>query len=273
MQSIYSQSLTIHNRSEEKSLPARVACWTCVLSLLLAISMPVLAQFGASLSGTVLAPTGASISGATVTFINPATQMKQISISNETGAYHFNELSPGQYTLEVAAPGFGSNSVTILALAAETPRSVNVTLQPGGATESVQVNGGLVPLLRTADASIGTTINSEDIQRLPTIGADPYELLRTAPGITGDGARSGNGMAVFLPNGGGPGGSNTGIFQTENQVQISAAGQRQADNNFMVVLRQAAHEFSPCRRSGTALLQPVPDGPPAHWNRSVKTTG
>jgi hypothetical protein len=69
---------------------------------------------------------------------------------------------------------------------------------------------------------------------LPTIGSDPYELLRTAPGITGTGARSGTGQAVFLPNAAGPGGSNSGIFQTENEVQIAAAGQRQADNNFMV---------------------------------------
>jgi hypothetical protein len=39
---------------------------------------------------------------------------------------------------------------------------------------------------------------------------------------------------VFLPNSAGPGGSNSGIFQTENQVQISADGQRTADNNFMI---------------------------------------
>jgi len=75
---------------------------------------------------------------------------------------------------------------------------VNVKLQPGAATESVQVNGDLVPLLQTADASIGTTINSEEIQRLPTFGADPYELVRTAPGITGDGARSGTGRRFFF---------------------------------------------------------------------------
>jgi hypothetical protein len=234
MRSIVSKSSKIRSQREAIDLHVRITSWTGLFSLLIAFAMPVHAQFGASLSGTVLDPTGASISQAKVTLTNPATQMTQVSTSNETGAYHFNELAPGQYTLEVTAQGFGTSSVTDLALAAETPRSVNVTLQAGGATESVQVNGDLVPLLQTSDASIGTTINSEEIQRLPTFGADPYELLRTAPGITGDGARSGNGQAVFLPNGGGPGGSNSGIFQTENQVQISAAGQRQADNNFMV---------------------------------------
>src|ERR1035438_1742290 len=92
----------------------------------------------------------------------------------------------------------------------------------------------MAPLLPSSDASIGTTIDSAEITRLPTFGSDPYELLRTAPGITGDGARAGNGNAVFLPNAAGPGGSNSGIFQTENQVQIVADGQRQADNNFML---------------------------------------
>lgn len=234
MQSSDSMSLVIQNRREERRLPTTISCWTAALLLLLILARPVHAQFGASLAGTVMDQSGASIPNATVTLTNAATQALQTSTTNDTGAYHFNELEPGQYSLVVTAAGFKTNKVTDLALAAETPRNVNVTLQPGGNTESVQVNGDLVPLLQTADASIGTTIDSKEIQRLPTIGSDPYELLRTAPGITGDGARSGTGQAVFLPNGAGPGGSNSGIFQTENQVQIAAAGQRQADNNFMV---------------------------------------
>lgn len=234
MQWIDSMSLMIQNQREGRPSPGRIACWTGALLLLFIFAVPAHAQFGASLAGTVLDQTGAAISQATVTLTNEGTQEIQTSTTNDTGAYHFNELAPGQYSVVVAAAGFKTNTVTDLALAAETPRNVNVTLQTGTATESVQVNGDLVPLLQTANASIGTTIDSEDIQRLPTFGADPYELLRTAPGITGDGARSGTGQAVFLPNGAGPGGSNSGIFQTENQVQIAAAGQRQADNNFMV---------------------------------------
>src|ERR1035438_6763781 len=92
----------------------------------------------------------------------------------------------------------------------------------------------MAPLLQSSDASIGTTIDSAEIDRLPIFGSDPRASSRTAPGISGDGARSGSGNAVFLPNGAGPGGSNSGVFQTENQVQISADGQRVADNNYMI---------------------------------------
>jgi hypothetical protein len=193
------------------------------------------AQFGASLSGTVLDPSGAVIKGATVKLTNNATQVTETVTTNDTGFYSFSELPPGDYSLVVAASNFKTNNTTDVELAAETPRSLNVNLETGSAqAQSVTVNADLTPALQTSDASIGTTINSAEIERLPTNGADPYELLRTAPGITGDGARAGNGNAVFLPNGAGPGGSNSGIFQTENQVQIVADGQRQADNNFMI---------------------------------------
>ena len=37
-----------------------------------------------------------------------------------------------------------------------------------------------------------------------------------------------------LPNTTGPGGSNASIFQTENQVPISANGQRLSNNNFQI---------------------------------------
>jgi hypothetical protein len=192
------------------------------------------AQFNASLTGTVQDSSGATIPGATVTITNLGTGQVQTVTASDEGVYQFNQLPAAHYTIAVTAPGFKGSTIGDLALAAETPRNVDVKLATGGATETVTVSAESVPVLQTSDANIQTTIDGEEIKRLPTYGADPYELLRTAPGITGDGARSGNGQAVFLPNGAGPGGSNSGVFQTENQVQISADGQRQADNNFMI---------------------------------------
>ena len=234
MQSIDSMSSVIQKLREGWRVSATFACWAGALLLLLISAAPIHAQFGASLAGTVLDQSGASVPKANVTLTNMSTQAVQTSITNDTGAYHFSELAPGRYSIAVTAAGFKINNVSDLALEAETPRNVDVTLQPGGNTESVQVNGDLAPMLQTSDASIGSTVTSDEIERLPIVGGDPYELLRTAPGITGDGARAGNGDAVFLPNGAGPGGSNSGTFQTENGVQITADGQRQADNNFMI---------------------------------------
>lgn len=203
-------------------------------AVLISFSIAARAQFNASLSGTILDPTQAAIPGATVVLTNDATQIKKTVQSTADGTYQFNQLGPGTYSLVVTASGFQQNQISNVALAAETPRSLNITLQTGQETQTVNVDANTVPVLQTADASIGSTIDSTEIQRLPSFGADPYEQLRTAPGITGDGARAGNGNAVFLPNNVGPGGSNSGIYQTENQVQIIADGQRVTDNDFLI---------------------------------------
>ena len=216
-----------------KKLLARTA-GVLLATVLMLVGGVAKAQFGASLSGTVVDSTQAAIPGATLTLTNTETQQAKTVTSGAAGSYQFSELSPGTYTLTVSATGFQQSVLSGVGVAAETPRSVNVTLQTGQASQTVDVNADTVPLLQTADASISSTIDSDQIQRLPVFGADPYELLRTAPGITGDGARSGGGLAVFLPNGAGPGGSNSGVFQTENQVQISAAGQRVSDNTFLL---------------------------------------
>lgn len=205
-----------------------------LLTFVICLSASAFAQFSASLAGTVQDSSGAIVPKATATLTNLGTHQNQTATTSDTGFYRFNELAPAHYKLVVTATGFKTSTYEDIALAAETPRNLNVELSIGGANDTVNVNANETPVLQTGDASIQTTIDSQTIQRLPTYGADPFEVLRLTPGITGDGARSGTGTAVFLPNGAGPGGSNSGVFQTENQVQISADGQRQADNNFMV---------------------------------------
>ena len=206
------------------------------LALLLGVlcSPQAQAQFNASLSGTVLDATGAVIPGAKVSLKNNNTQISRDTTSTGEGFYQFNSLPPGNYSVSVTAAGFKAATFDNVSIAAESPRNLDAHLETGGASETVMVNADTIPLLQTSDGSIGGTLDAETLQRVPTVGRDPYELLRTAPGITGDSARSGNGQAVFLPNGGGPGQSNSGIGQTENQIQISAAGQRVADNNYMI---------------------------------------
>jgi outer membrane receptor protein involved in Fe transport len=204
-----------------------------LVALVLGLTGIAHAQFNASLSGTVQDSTQAAIPGATLTLTNPATQQARTTVSTGSGSFSFNELAPGAYTLTTNAKNFGASTVSV-SVAAETPRSINVTLQPAGSTQTVTVDADTTQALQTSDASIGSTLSEEQIQRLPAVGGDVYELLRTSTGITGDGARAGAGNAAYLPNGVGPGQSNSGIFQVENQVQISAAGQGVGANDYTI---------------------------------------
>ncbi len=193
-----------------------------------------LAQFNASLSGTVEDPSGAVLSGATVTLTNTATQATQTTTTGASGFYRFSELPPGSYTVNVTAANFRTQTLTDVSIAAESPRIVNITLQVGGTSQAVNVNGNALSVLQTGDATISSTIGAAAVTRLPIFGRDPYELLRTGVGIAGDGARSGSGGAITLPNNASQNQSNYGIFQSENQVQISAAGQRVTSNTYEI---------------------------------------
>lgn len=192
------------------------------------------AQFNAQLNGTVTDTSGAVVGGATVTLSNAGTQVSHTTTTSGSGFYSFNQLPPGNYNVAVSANGFKSSTLNGIALASESPRTANVQLQVGTTAQTVTVNGNTIPVLQTSNANISGTLGTQQLQRIPAYGRDPYELLRLTPGITGDDSRSGNGSAVFLPNNAGVGQSNSGIFQTENQIQISANGQRVGDNNYLL---------------------------------------
>jgi Carboxypeptidase regulatory-like domain/TonB dependent receptor len=189
------------------------------------------AQFRASIQGTVLDPKGAAVAGAKVTVTNQDTTIQRETTTSDQGFYRVNELPPGTYTVSVEAAGFKQEVLKNIIIEAEQPRGLDVTMEVGAVVESVTVSAGETGL-QTENASITNTITSQEVLTLPQFGRDPYELLRLTPGVFGDAARQGNGNSFALPQQVGPGGSNSEIFQTENQVQISSNGQRVTANTY-----------------------------------------
>jgi outer membrane receptor protein involved in Fe transport len=220
------------------------------------------AQYGAGLQGTVTDASGAAVAGAKVTLKDQATGVSRDTVTDQAGFYRFSQIPPGTYTATVEASGFRTNVTTDVSIQAELLRGLDLKLQLGQVSQTVTVSGSVVPALRTEDASISGTLTTQDVQDLPAIGRDPYELVNLAPGVFGDNARSGAGLSVGFPNGpganngsGGPGGSNTAIFQTENQISVSANGQRITSNDYMV----DGVSVNSLQWGGAAVLTPSPD--------------
>ncbi|MDX6692497.1 MAG: hypothetical protein QOF02_100, partial [Blastocatellia bacterium] len=199
--------------------------------LLLAASAS--AQFRASVQGTVTDPAGAVVPGATVTLTNNETAKTQQTTTSDNGFYRISGLPPGKYTISVEQSGFGKKTLENVTVNAEETQGVDVALETGAVNASVTVSDQL-PQLETENANVGRAITNQEVRRLPQVGRDPYELLRLTPGVFGDGSRSNNGLSVGIPNVTGPGGSNFSVFQVENQVPVTANGQRVSANNFMV---------------------------------------
>jgi|SRR5580658_471115 hypothetical protein len=218
---------------------------TLVRALLLSsifffLTSSALAQFGASVEGTVTDNSGAVVASATVTVTDQATGVSHNTVSDKSGFYRINELPPGTYRVDVVATSFKKTTKSDVIVSAEQPTPVDVILSTGAASETVTVTG-TQEALQTEDATIQGTLTAQEVENLPEVDRDPYELLRLAPGVFGDGARFGDGRSAGFPNGSGavsgsagPGGSNAAIFQIENQQPISANGQRITSNDYMV---------------------------------------
>src|SRR5215469_8514482 len=191
------------------------------------------AQYRTSIQGTVTDPSGAVVPDATVTLINNETNQSFQATSSSAGVFAFNALLPSTYTITVEKAGFQKQVLDHVQVIAEQANAVNVQLQVGDATQTVTVAGNTLPAIDTETGMISGTISNREVQHLPSFGRDVFQLAQLAPGAFGDGSQGAGGGTNNLPGNAGPGGSgaNSGIFQTENQVQVIANGNPIYANN------------------------------------------
>jgi hypothetical protein len=180
------------------------------------------AQFGASIQGTVVDASGGAVAGATVKVTNPDTGAVKVAITNDTGFYRVSALVPGKYTITVEAPGFKKDVTNEVFVSAEELTGHDLVLQTGAISESVTVTGDAITL-NSENANIGGSISAQDVQRLPQVGRDPFELLRLAPGVLGDNARQGTGnAATFIPGTEALGGASNTVYSRQKTSHKSA---------------------------------------------------
>lgn len=199
------------------------------------LAPPAPAQFRAGLQGTVIDANGGLVPEATVTLTSQETTVARTVKTNGDGVFTISGLAPGRYALSVEKTGFSKKVLSDVRVAAEQMQSLSVQLEVGETTQSVTVEAAAAPLIDTESAMIGGTLTDKEIQSLPSFARDPYQLMRLAPGVFGDGALSGGGGSASLPgtNVGAPSATDS-IFKVENGVQITANGTRQNSNNFQV---------------------------------------
>lgn len=201
---------------------------------LLALATGVSAQFKAGIQGTVTDTSGGLVPAAKVTLINTETTKTQEAVTSDEGFYKISGLAPGKYKLTVEKAGYRTKVFDDVAINAEAVQGLDIAIEPGDVTATITITQETGQVLDTENGNVDKAITTREVRALPQFGRDPYELIRLTPGVFGDSARGGTGGAVALPNTAGPGGSSRSIFQTENQPQISANGQRITSNNYQI---------------------------------------
>ncbi len=227
-----------------------------LVTIFMAIGTGARAQFRASIQGTVTDPQGAAIPKAVLTLTDLETNREVTATANDAGVYSFNALPPDRFKLVASAPGFKQQVLADLQVIPEQSNAVNVQLALGDATTTVNVTADERPSLDTETASISGTVDSNEIQHLPSAGRDVFQLVQLAPGVFGDGSQS-TGGTNNLPGSQGPGGPghSTGIFATENGPQANANGGQYETNGISI----DGISTSSAVWGGTSVITPTED--------------
>ncbi|WP_420236806.1 TonB-dependent receptor domain-containing protein [Telmatobacter bradus] len=196
-------------------LPARRAWIPGVLSavVLCLFSLGLHAQqYLAGVSGTITDGTGAVVVGATVTAENVDTHFKTLDTTNQVGAYVIPFLTPGTYSVTVAANGFRSAEKTGVVLHASDKGIVDLRLSVGTQSESIQVTVDL-QTLDTGSASLGQVLDKQEVVELPNIGRNPFVEATLAAGTYSGNFITGSASQYNQPYSG-----------TASQMQIGGLG-------------------------------------------------
>ncbi len=189
----------------------------CIAALLSFAALPAIAQtFEAQITGVIKDPSGAVVPNAQLTATNVATGVVYTATSNESGIYRFPTLPPAQYRVSCAVPGFKRFEQGPVTLQVTQVLELNVTLQPGAASEEITVSAAPPPL-ETQTASLGTVVTTRSIQNLPLNIRDPIALIALTPGV------------VLGPNFGNGGGNDVGrnFFKSDFNVGGGRSGSQE----------------------------------------------
>src|SRR5207247_1112546 len=143
---------------------------------------------------------------------NEGTSFSVSTTAGPDGGYTFTPVRIGMYTVEAGFQGFQRASHPHVNVDVQQQVVLDFTLQPGQVTETVEVTAE-VPLLQTANASVGQVVGSREVNDLPLNGRNFTFLAQLSAGVT-VGQQEGRGLNA------------SGDF--------SANGTRPAQNNYLL---------------------------------------
>jgi hypothetical protein len=168
-----------------------------------------------TVTGTVFDKSGATVPNAKVDLEDVDTKAKNSVTSGGDGVFTFPSVRPGNYNITVSGKGFRQSVVSGVKVEVGKSANVNILLEVGGMTETVEVTAGAGVELQTLDATVGNVLDSNLLSNLPTLSRDATSLLLLQP--------------MAIPGFNGPGGSGEG-----NLSGGAVAGARADQNTFMI---------------------------------------
>ena len=160
---------------------------TVLVLLACVLGISATTMFGQAVNGTLLGTltdsSGAVVPAAKVTVTEQGTHIPHTTETNASGNYVFPNLPPGNYDVASEAHGFKKVTRTGVRLDVNQSVRVDMTMELGAVTETVEVSGA-VPLLKTDRADVSQNIETTQLEQLPVGGANRnfQNFLQLVPG-------------------------------------------------------------------------------------------
>ena len=151
--------------------------------------------------GAITDQTGGVIAGATVTITDVARGISRPLMTDSAGEFNAPNLIPGTYTVRAEAKGFKATERQNVLVDVGQEVRIDLSLQPGEQTQTVTVTEA-PPMINTTNASLGGTVEQQEINDLPINGRNFQNMFDFRPEIIrkpGGGAigASTNGLQAF----------------------------------------------------------------------------
>jgi outer membrane receptor protein involved in Fe transport len=223
-----------------KRLLLRPLAFLMILGALAAVSLAQTAGTGA-IAGTVTDPGGAVVAGASISVIDVATGLTRTAVSASTGTYLVPLLKPATYRVEVNKSGFKVSVSPEIPVHVTETATLNIQLQLGTVTETVQVTAA-GEALQTETVALGSGVNQQTVEAMPLASRNYTQIIGLSPGVSTEVNNAGN-----LGRGASSGGAGTG--------GTSASGGATNDNNYQIDGLEANDQLG----SSLSLGVPVPN--------------
>ena len=158
-----------------------------ILCMALLAAGTAMGQGSGTIQGTVTDPERRGDPAAAVTARNVATGVETARQTTAAGLYVLSPLTPGEYTVSVAATGFQAFTQQHVVVDALANVGLNLQMKVGNATEQVTVEA-VAATLHTEDATLGASMGNETYGALPLamgggVPRDPTQFIALSPGV------------------------------------------------------------------------------------------
>jgi len=154
-----------------------------VLFLLFAVTSFAAAQTleRGAIHGFVYDASGSAVPGVKVTLSSSATGLKRELTSDANGAYDFEALIPGEYSVVFESPAFNTYTVKQIVVTIGSSLALDAHMKIKTAEQNIVVTADAVGVVDTSTAGISQLLDPKSVQELPFPGRDYRDLATLAP--------------------------------------------------------------------------------------------